>query len=216
MRCSCVLLCALLLLVLEGPACAARGRADGRRRPPRPPCWRSAGPAGWVGRPDCRSPTISHDATAWLSPGRRTWRGDGFADAPAPVLEEGRQLPVTPDAFDPAALGASPPRRSASCGTLLVTGDSLSTPLDAEMAQRLAGEGVDGDPRPAPRHRHLEEPAGRLGQLSADQVERAPPRRRGGLHRRQRGLPDAGPRGQGGRVLRRRTGRRSTPPGRVA
>jgi hypothetical protein len=48
---------------------------------------------------------------------------------------------VTPDAFDPAALGSAPqPRRPLH--TVLVTGDSLSTPLDLQIARRLAGRGV--------------------------------------------------------------------------
>jgi hypothetical protein len=46
--------------------------------------------------------------------------------------------PVTPDAFDPSAVGAPPPARK-PLGTLLVTGDSLSQPLDEELARRLAG-----------------------------------------------------------------------------
>jgi hypothetical protein len=48
---------------------------------------------------------------------------------------------VTPDAFDPAALGAKP-RPPRPLRTLLVTGDSMAMPLDAELARRLAD--VDG------------------------------------------------------------------------
>ena len=49
--------------------------------------------------------------------------------------------PVTPDAFDPAKLGlAAPPRRPLH--TLLVTGDSMSEPLDSDLAQALDPKGV--------------------------------------------------------------------------
>ena len=44
---------------------------------------------------------------------------------------------MTPDAFDPRALGARPPPPRA-LRTLLVTGDSLAQPLDAKVARALA------------------------------------------------------------------------------
>jgi hypothetical protein len=48
---------------------------------------------------------------------------------------------ISADAFDPTALGekAIAPRE---LKTILVTGDSMSTPLDAEVARRAAGAGV--------------------------------------------------------------------------
>jgi hypothetical protein len=49
---------------------------------------------------------------------------------------------VTPDAFDPAQIGSQPPPKQ-PLDTLLVTGDSLATPLDTVLARRLAPEGVD-------------------------------------------------------------------------
>jgi hypothetical protein len=49
--------------------------------------------------------------------------------------------PITPQNFDPLQLGERPARRHLN--TLLVTGDSLSTPLDIEVARRLAPDGVD-------------------------------------------------------------------------
>jgi len=45
---------------------------------------------------------------------------------------------VTPDAFTPESLGARAPRRRLE--RVLVTGDSLSTPLDLELARELAGK----------------------------------------------------------------------------
>jgi lysophospholipase L1-like esterase len=50
--------------------------------------------------------------------------------------------PVPPSSFDPAELGGAPDRAE-SLGTLLVTGDSLSMPLDVELARRYAEEGGD-------------------------------------------------------------------------
>jgi lysophospholipase L1-like esterase len=57
--------------------------------------------------------------------------------------------PVSPDSFDPADLGEKAPAPG-ELDTLLVTGDSLSMPLDAELARRLeeadAGVEVERDP----------------------------------------------------------------------
>jgi hypothetical protein len=67
--------------------------------------------------------------------------GQGF-DAPTEGQPSPRGIPpITPDQFDPAELGAraTAPRK---LRTLLVTGDSLSIPLDSELAKRLTGEGV--------------------------------------------------------------------------
>jgi hypothetical protein len=95
-------------------------------------------PAGWIAD---RLPfeRLAHRGTAWLSPDPPLRSADRFQNAaatgPSPVP------PVTPDAFDPVALGehapAKPPLR-----TLLVTGDSLSTPLDAELAGAIVGSGA--------------------------------------------------------------------------
>ena len=56
-----------------------------------------------------------------------------------PTAASGRVPPVTPDAFDPADLGAepTPPRE---LDTILVTGDSLAMPLDVETARRVADQ----------------------------------------------------------------------------
>jgi lysophospholipase L1-like esterase len=57
--------------------------------------------------------------------------------------------PVPPDSFDPAEVGENAPA-APDLNTLLVTGDSLSMPLDAEVARQLAeGDGgveVQRDP----------------------------------------------------------------------
>ena len=56
--------------------------------------------------------------------------------------------PVPPSSFDPGELGMEPPPLG-ELDTLLVTGDSLSMPLDLELARRLADTGdveVERDP----------------------------------------------------------------------
>jgi hypothetical protein len=50
--------------------------------------------------------------------------------------------PVTPDAFTPGELGVRPPARR-RLHTLLVTGDSMSQPLDQDLARTLARNGVN-------------------------------------------------------------------------
>jgi hypothetical protein len=79
---------------------------------------------------------ITHDATGWLSPDKDLSDEAGFANTPSSAS---RQLPaVTPDAFDPVTLGGKPlPHRPLK--TVLVTGDSMATPLDTEIARKLAG-----------------------------------------------------------------------------
>jgi lysophospholipase L1-like esterase len=89
----------------------------------------------------------THDATAWLSPDEDLGDGGGFATAASTGAGAGAVAPVGPEAFDPAQLGLPPaPRRPLH--TLLVTGDSMSMPLDAVLARRLAGDGVKTDREP--------------------------------------------------------------------
>src|SRR5437016_659569 len=66
--------------------------------------------------------------TAGLSPDTKLSSTGGF-NARTGAAAGSQIPPVTPDAFDPATIGApAPPKRALH--TLLVTGDSLSTPLD--------------------------------------------------------------------------------------
>jgi hypothetical protein len=95
-------------------------------------------PAGWIAD-HLPLASAAHRATAWLSPDTRLDARDAFTVAT--VSAAAGVPPVTPDAFDPAQLGARPvPRRRLR--TLLVTGDSMSTPLDAEIGRLLAGHDV--------------------------------------------------------------------------
>jgi lysophospholipase L1-like esterase len=81
-------------------------------------------PAGWVADQLPFAET-RHDLTSWLSPDQQL-SGTGFvaaADAPKPERR-------------PAPTARQPLHR------LLVTGDSLSTPLDIEIARKLADQGT--------------------------------------------------------------------------
>ncbi len=78
--------------------------------------------------------------TGWLSPDPNLSGLGGFSETVAVGSAAGIP-PLTPDAFDPSQLGAPlPPRQPLH--TLLVTGDSMSEPLDQDIAQALAPAGV--------------------------------------------------------------------------
>jgi len=128
-------------------------------------------PAGWIADRLPLEDAARH-ATAWLSPDEPLDSAARFGAAPA-AASRGTP-PVTAAAFDPAAIGApAPPRRPLH--RLLVTGDSLSTPLDTELARALAGRHVE-----VIRDPHLGTGISKSflvdwGQLSAAQVRRHHP-----------------------------------------
>ncbi len=137
-------------------------------------------PAGWLAD---RLPLADavDSATSWLSPDDKLTGGAGsFASTSgAPALTagaagSGATAPITPDAFDPAALGEKP-KRLAKLATLLVTGDSLAQPLDVDLARDLAAKGVQ-----TVRDAHLGTGISKTdivdwGQLSALQVKQKKP-----------------------------------------
>src|SRR5215468_5529371 len=84
-----------------------------------------AGPAGW-NSDSLPLANAREDATAWLSPNQQL-SGRGFVATPGTV---GR--PATPTL----------PSTPQPLHRLLVTGDSLSTPLDIEIARKLADQGA--------------------------------------------------------------------------
>lgn len=141
----CVLVAVALLLVVKGQSIRNSGeRMDTGIE--RTAVLAVGHPAGWI----ADRVGIGDDVdrlTASLSPDAALG-GEGSFDQTAAAAGgggggkgSGSVAPVTPDAFDPAALGGKPaplPR----LGTLLVTGDSLAQPLDAELARRLADAGV--------------------------------------------------------------------------
>jgi hypothetical protein len=129
---------ALLLVAVEGSAIRTAGEQS------KPGVQRDVlvavgGPAGWVAD---RLPLHSAASrlTSGLSPDMKLADVGGF-DSPVQATSAGQLPQVTASAFDPAAIGAPPPPRRA-LKTLLVSGDSLSTPLDIELARRLTGRGV--------------------------------------------------------------------------
>jgi lysophospholipase L1-like esterase len=83
----------------------------------------------------------AHVLTAWLSPDLNLSGPGGFTASAAAGSQAEAVPPVTPDAFDPTTIGLPPPPRR-PLHTLLVTGDSMSTPLDEDLAQLLAPAGV--------------------------------------------------------------------------
>jgi lysophospholipase L1-like esterase len=134
-----VLLTALLLVLFEG----ASVRKAGEEMNPgigRKLVLAAGRPAGWVAD---RLPlaSVSHAATAWLSPEQNLGGPGGFKTKTGATGVAGQVPPVTPDAFDPATIGAQPPPRR-PLHTLLVTGDSMSMPLDDDLARQLDPKGV--------------------------------------------------------------------------
>ena len=131
---------ALLLVLFEGPSIKRGGERmdDG--------FWKEVVLA--VGRPaDAFNDVIplaevGDDLTSWLSPDDGVG-GEGSFESVAQETADGGELPpVTPDYFDPLAIGEDPPAPR-ELDTVLVTGDSLAMPLDAEIARELSDEGIE-------------------------------------------------------------------------
>src|SRR4051794_56858 len=96
-------------------------------------------PTGWIAD---RLPLadVGHKLTAWAKPDDEVGSGPGgFSDGAGTVARG--VPPVTPDAFAPGALNGRPPA-ARPLHRLLVTGDSMAMPLDAEPARRLAPDGI--------------------------------------------------------------------------
>ncbi|HYM45262.1 MAG TPA: GDSL-type esterase/lipase family protein [Solirubrobacteraceae bacterium] len=133
-----VLLAAVLLVLFEGPSVLKAGNEMN------PGIGRTLVLA--VGRPSDWIATqlplahIAHTATAWLNPEGGLNGPGGFSAAGAPAVAS-QIPPVTSAAFTPETIGEKPPARR-PLHTLLVTGDSMSMPLDSDLAQRLIPKGV--------------------------------------------------------------------------
>jgi lysophospholipase L1-like esterase len=125
---------ALLLLLFEGGAVKTAGEQM-NPGPGRSVMLAIGHPTSWIAENAHLAP-LAHTATAWLSP-NQSLGGGGFN-----TLTQSSGIPaVTPDAFDPTAIGQpAPPRRKLH--TLLVTGDSMTIPLDSDLAQQLEPKGV--------------------------------------------------------------------------
>src|SRR5688572_26467323 len=138
----CVFVTVAVLLIVQGDSI----RSSGEKMEPgvqRDIVLFFGGPGGWVADRFGVHDDVDR-LTASLSPDETLSSAGGFDDTTAPGVARpanGGIAPVTPDAFDPATIGEKPavlPKLS----KLLVTGDSLSQPLDVELARRLASGGV--------------------------------------------------------------------------
>jgi lysophospholipase L1-like esterase len=133
-------LCALLLALFEGGSVRKAGEEMN------PGIGRDAvlavgKPAAWLAG---RLPLAhaGHRFTAFLSPDHNLGdNGQGFRAAQLSPGAPGSVPPVTPDAFDPSALGARNPAPR-PLHTVLVTGDSMSMPLDDDLARTLDPKGI--------------------------------------------------------------------------
>lgn len=103
-------------------------------------------PAGWLAD---RLPLADalHDATGFLSPDDKLSGPGGFENAalatpPSRGPGGAGAGAITPDFFDPSALGQQP-KKLPALRKLLVTGDSMAQPLDSELARRFSGAGVN-------------------------------------------------------------------------
>lgn len=136
----CVFVAALLLLVFQGQSIRESGKEmdDGIERTA---VLAVGHPAGWLADRIGLGDDVDR-LTASLSPDDAVSSEGGFEEIAATGgAKAGSVAPVTADAFDPAALGEKP-ALVANLETLLVTGDSLAQPMDAELARRLASDGV--------------------------------------------------------------------------
>jgi hypothetical protein len=136
----CVLLVAALLVLFQG----ASIRKAGKEMKPgigRDLMLAVGEPVGWVAD-QLPLASASHGATAWLDPEQSSASGPGAFGAPGKMAAAAAQVPtVTPEAFAASTIGARPPARRA-LHTLLVTGDSMSEPLDDDLARTLDPKGV--------------------------------------------------------------------------
>src|SRR3954451_11140556 len=130
----CVLLAASALVLLAGSSVRSAGE-EMNRGGVRWVVLAVGEPTGWLADRLPLADAVG-SLTSRLSPDDDLGSGPSvFAAAP----ESGAAVPpLTPDEFHPAALGEKP-ARPGPLRTLLVTGDSLSQPLDAELARDLAG-----------------------------------------------------------------------------
>ena len=136
---ACVLVAVLLLLVFKGQSIRGSGeKMDSGIA--RTVVLALGHPAGWVADTIGLGDDVDR-LTASLSPDDALSGPGGFDETTSAGPASGAVAPVTPDAFDAAALGEKPTRLP-KLGTLLVTGDSLAQPMDVELARRLAPEGV--------------------------------------------------------------------------
>lgn len=133
-----ILICVGILLVAGGGAIDSAAERE-ERGLTRDVLVALGGPAGNLADSTPVADAVG-DLTSGLSPDSELGEG-GFdsADAAARGADAGV---IGPAAFDSTELGLpAPPKRELE--TLLVTGDSLSTPLDIELSRKLGDTGVE-------------------------------------------------------------------------
>lgn len=133
-----VALATLALLLFEGSAVESAGRQMDAGVE-RSIVLAVGKPTGWIAD---RLPfeDAADGALAFISPDEDLSGQKGFDEQPTEATPRGIP-PITVDQFDPVELGAKA-KSPGKLETLLVTGDSLSLPLDSELAKRLTPDGV--------------------------------------------------------------------------
>ncbi len=131
----CVGVCVLLLIAFEGASIRRTGQ-DMHRGWQRSLVLVVGTPAGWLSDQSGLG-AVKDRVLAWERTDRGVGARQGGFDADAGAGARRAPAPVSPDAIDPRALGAEPVA-PAPLHTVLVTGDSMSQPLDAELARAFA------------------------------------------------------------------------------
>jgi len=133
-----VALATLALLLFEGSAVESAGRQIDAGVE-RSIVLAVAKPTGWIAD-QLPFEDAADSALAFISPDEDLSGQEGFDEQPTQATPRGLP-PITADQFDPAALGAKA-KSPGKLEKLLVTGDSLSIPLDSELAKKLTPDGV--------------------------------------------------------------------------
>jgi len=134
----------LLLVLFEGSAVSSAGHQMD-------PGWERSivlgvgKPTGWIADA-LPLENAADSALAYISPDEDLSDQKGFDEQPTEASPRGIP-PITVDQFDPVELGAKA-KSHRKLEKLLVTGDSLSIPLDSEVAKRLVTGGVKVDRDP--------------------------------------------------------------------
>jgi lysophospholipase L1-like esterase len=137
----CVGVCVLLLLAFEGASIRRTGQ-DMRHGWQRSLVLVAGTPAGWLSDQTGLG-AVKDRVLAWERSDRGVGAGSGgggFAASAGAGAAAQRVPPVAPDAIDPRALGARP-AAPPPLRRVLITGDSMSQPLDAVLARAFARAG---------------------------------------------------------------------------
>jgi lysophospholipase L1-like esterase len=132
-----IIICAILLVIFQGPSILKAGH-EMNSGIGRDAVLAVGKPSNWIAR---KLPfvEIASTGTTWLNPEPNLSGPGGFKNTKG--LAAGQVPPVTTTAFRTEELGeAAPPKRRLR--TLLVTGDSMSQPLDNDLAEDLVPKGV--------------------------------------------------------------------------